>query len=143
MYKPKEDGITHINIYSQGKTQLGRFLSNFEYSPIETEDGNFDSIEGYWYWLSCKDDKLRKLSGYKAKEYGRYVGAKDWLEDDEFKRKIKLAISIKINNNKKFLLELQQCKLPFDHYYVYGTKVVNMYNKNKWVVDYIESFKIP
>ena len=40
MYKPKDDGITHINIYSQGKTQLGRFLSNFEPSPIETEDGS-------------------------------------------------------------------------------------------------------
>jgi hypothetical protein len=48
IYKSKDDGITHINIYSKGKTELGRWLSNFTYHPIETEDGKFDSVEGYW-----------------------------------------------------------------------------------------------
>lgn len=49
----KKDGVDHINIYSKGKTSLGRFLSNFAQADIETEDGNFASIEGYWYWLIC------------------------------------------------------------------------------------------
>ena len=64
IFTPSTDGIDHINIYSKGKTSLGRWLSNFAKSPIETEDGHFDSIEGYWYWywLSSKDDTLRALS---------------------------------------------------------------------------------
>lgn len=39
MINPEEDGITHINIYSKGKTDLGRMLSNFAKFPIETVDG--------------------------------------------------------------------------------------------------------
>lgn len=30
------DGIHHINIYSKGKTEVGKWLSNFSYSLIET-----------------------------------------------------------------------------------------------------------
>jgi len=41
------DGVTHINIYSKGKTSLDRALSNFAHTPIETVDGKFASIEGY------------------------------------------------------------------------------------------------
>ena len=48
---PQNDGITHINVYSKGKTTLGRWLTNFAHTPIDTIDGHFESIEGYWYWL--------------------------------------------------------------------------------------------
>ena len=48
-FLPAEDGITHVNVYSRGLTTLGRWLSNFAHCPIETEDGPFASIEGYWY----------------------------------------------------------------------------------------------
>jgi hypothetical protein len=41
----KKDGIDHINVYSKGKTPLSRFLSNFAEADLETEDGNFASIE--------------------------------------------------------------------------------------------------
>jgi len=34
MINPEEDGITHINIYSKGKTDLGRMLSNFAKLPF-------------------------------------------------------------------------------------------------------------
>jgi len=46
------DGVTHVNIYSKAKTELGRWLSNFAYAPIRiTGHGRFASIEAYWYWL--------------------------------------------------------------------------------------------
>ena len=32
---PSKDGIDHINIYSKGKTELGKYLSNFTYAPIK------------------------------------------------------------------------------------------------------------
>ena len=69
----EEDGITHVNIYSQGKTKLGKWLSNFSHTPIDTEDGHFESIEGYWYWLvtdNINKDILRGLYGYEAKKPG-------------------------------------------------------------------------
>ncbi len=138
MIKPENDGIDHINVYSKGKTKLGRFLTNFAKSPIETEDGPFESIEGYWYWLSCKNDELRKLSGWLAKDVGRKLGGKDWLETEEFKRKIKAAIDIKLKNNLEMYNELCKLKLPLKHYYVYGNKVVEP-KEGRWIIEHLES----
>ena len=49
--KPENDGIDHINVYSKGKTVLGRALSNFSYSRIRIPFlGTFLSVEAFWYW---------------------------------------------------------------------------------------------
>lgn len=53
MFDCQKDGIDHINVYSKGKTALGRFLSNFAQVDLETKNGNFSSVEAYWYWLTC------------------------------------------------------------------------------------------
>lgn len=140
MIRPSEDGITHVNIYSKGQTDLGRFLSNFAYAPIEIEDGHFDSMEGYWYWLSSKDDALRYKSGWDAKRYGRSIEAKDWMDGDEFKNKIRHAIRVKLETYPDRLDELRQLRLPLMHYYVYGGKAKNA-PQAWWIVDYLESFK--
>ena len=137
---PNLDGIDHINVYSKGRTPLGKWLSNFAYSPIETEDGHFDSVEGYWYWLSCKDEKLRKLFGWQAKSYGREVGGKDCLNEEVFKNKIKSAIKIKIESNVDMKLKLENCKLPLLHYYVYYDKIVKVKSAD-WIIEYLETFK--
>lgn len=135
----ENDGTTHINIYSQGSTRLGRFLSNFTRHPFECEDGKFQSIEGYWYWLSSKDDHLRNLYGWEAKKYGRSIKAKDWVDDPDFARKICSAIEIKIRTSS-FVEEFRTSTLPFDHYYVYGGKVVRP-TDGKWIVDFIEELR--
>src|SRR5690554_2616552 len=105
MRNPEVDGIDHINIYSKAKTELAKFLTNFSYSPIDTEDGHFNSIEAHWYWLGTDHpdkDKLRKLSGFKAKQTGRELKALDWQDSDEFKRKICTAITTKITTSKYY-----------------------------------------
>lgn len=122
-FNPENDGVDHINVYSQAKTQLGRFLTNFSYAPFTCEDGRFQYVEGYWYWLSCKDDKLRTLSGFAAKKYGREVRASDWCDDSEFKRKICAAIKRKICSSS-YLREFKRSTLPFVHYYNFGGKIV-------------------
>ena len=50
---PATDGINHINIYSKGKTEVGRILSNFNtpFFKYETPHGKFRSLEGYYHWL--------------------------------------------------------------------------------------------
>lgn len=135
----EKDGIDHINVYSKGKTSLGRFLTNFSRTPFKCEDGKFVSIEGYWYWLGCKDDKLRTLSGYAAKAYGRMVGAPDWNDSEEFRRKILAAIDIKLKESP-FFIKLKECKLPLVHYYVYGTKIVQP-TGGEWILDHLSQYQ--
>lgn len=144
---PQNDGITHINVYSKGKTALGRWLTNFAHTPIDTIDGHFESIEGYWYWLGTdnpKREQLRTLYGYAAKELGRSLKSADWQDNDEFKMKILNAIKIKLNNNQEMLYALFDNTLPLVHYYVYGEtsnnpKIVEP-QSGKWILDYLNTF---
>lgn len=142
-----EDGKTHVNVYSKGKTGLGRFLSNFTRAPIDTEDGHFDSIEGYWYWLSAPinnidRDKLRHASGWKAKKLGRELRAQDWVDDPEFKRKICAAIKVKLETNPEWFDKLKRLKphIKLDHYYVYGDKVIKP-KQGAWILEFLESMR--
>lgn len=93
MINPENDGIDHINIYSKGKTDLGRFLSNFAHTPISSSQfGNFESIEGLWYWLGTRNEKLRNLHGFLAKKIGRESKQVITLPEQEFQSIIKAAI---------------------------------------------------
>lgn len=127
---PMEDGVTHLNAYSGAKTELGRFLSNFAYCPIETEDGRFNSVEGYWGWLSIPEDnprreELRGLSGFAAKQRTKELlstGRRRF--ETRFSEKIAAAIHAKfqtdmarrvLGNNEDLL------SLPIVHYYARKT----------------------
>lgn len=136
---PEKDGVNHINVYSKGRTALGRFLSNFANSPIETEDGHFSSIEGYWYWLGTHDDHLRSLYGYRAKAYGRKLHSKHRLDKSLFEDKIKKAITIKITNNDKFKELFANSSLKFEHYYVFGGKVIDA--GYKWILEHLTKLR--
>lgn len=59
---PSLDGESHINIYSNGGTELGRLLSNFTYLPSDTPHGEFASLEGYYHYLKI----LISLERYKC-----------------------------------------------------------------------------
>jgi hypothetical protein len=135
-YLPDDDGVTHINIYSKGRTSLGRFLSNFTLSPIETTDGWFASVEGYWFWLTRRDDRLRSLSGWYAKKLGNELPKVTEVED--FEDRICDAIKNKIIYGG-FYREFVQSVLPFDHYYVYNDARVDA--GYEWIVEYIESLR--
>ena len=114
------DGVHHINIYSKGKTEIGRWLSNFSYSPIQTKHGWFNSLEGYWYWLTRLNDRLRTLHGFAAQKLGKESEIMVKISDEEFKRKICDAIDIKLKINPKWIAE--SVNLPLKHYYEYGGK---------------------
>lgn len=119
---PLTDGIDHINIYSKGKTELGHLLSNFSFSPFKhPEYGKFVSIEGFWHWLSTgqKEDKLRELYGYQAKELGKNLQT---VEVKDFYFQITKALRYKINQDKHLRKLLYESVLPFKHYYTYGNE---------------------
>ena len=132
MFKSENDGIDHINVYSKGKTELGRLMSNFANTPFSLpEDGIFQSIEGYWYWLltdSDDKDELRYLHGFAAKSKGQKLINSAIKKDEIFQDKIHKAILAKIEQNEKIKNLLESSMLPFDHYYVYGDKIVRKNN---------------
>lgn len=125
------DGVDHINIYSAGKTQLGRVMSNFYVEDIKTEDGIFPSVETYWHWLGIKDelkaekDKMKTLVRGEAKKYGGMIKKEFGLKkEDRFAEKIKAAIMQKGMKHLN-LFKHEYDNLPFEHYYVFYGKVVN------------------
>lgn len=148
-YNFNDDGITHINIYSQGKTELGKFLSNFTYSPVETTHGHFLSLEGYYHYIKSilaieqsplrdvllltnhdRLEHLRKLYGKYAQQHGRAVRQElmaqgVWFDDTVSIIKLPWfveALKYKIRTSN-LVADFLESTLPFTHYYVYGNTV--------------------
>lgn len=141
MIDPNKDGIDHINVYSKGKTELGKLLSNFAHTPFfvlleengESYDVEFQSVEGYWYYLLTGDENLLDLHGFKAKEYGKSLLNED-TKENVAKDELKLAYEAKLAYHSKIKEMLLKNELPLKHYYVYGGKVVEP-KQFQWTVD--------
>lgn len=140
------DGIDHINIYSKGKTELGRALSNFALTPFKYEPyGRFQSVEGFWYWYLTgqKHDQFRNLYGWQAKEEGKKY-RNDRVDKEGIRpegREILLeAIRCKLRQNKHILKLLAASELPFRHYYDYNGKIVEL-PQYQWIVDEFERLR--
>lgn len=144
---PDKDGITHINVYSKGKTELGRFLTNFAHTPFEhPEFGHFESMEAYWYWTlldinGVNADQIRNTSGYKAKELGRKlrIDIDRNIENGRlFKDRILDGIKCKLRSHREWWPSIKESTLPFTHYYYYGKngdyKIYNM-SQYQWMLD--------
>ena len=119
-----QDGIDHINIYSQAKTELGRWMSNFALTDVILEGKVFASLEAYWYWLSTGQihDHLIRLGGFKAKQEGKKL-PKVHMDETQFQNLIKAAMRAKLRCYPTFAKLLKESILPFRHYYVFGGKV--------------------
>jgi len=143
-YSPTNDGIDHINIYSRGVTKLGRALSNFARSPfIHSEYGEFESMEGFWYWIATnkKHDILRSLYGYQAKKVGMSFKR---VEIEGFDSMMIEAIKMKIDQNKALRQAVYNSTLPFTHYYHYGDmnncKVIRT-KSGDWLAEVLEGIR--
>lgn len=133
MINPKDDGITHINVYSKGQTELGKLLSNWGNTPfVHYEYGKFKTVEGCWYWLITGNEKLRDFHGYQAKQYGKEL---EQIRSNPTKEELISIYQAKLYYNSFLIEELKKNKLPFKHYYVYENKVVEP-KEWKWTIDY-------
>ena len=139
MFDCNNDGRDHINVYSQGRTQLGVFLSNwYRYPMILGDLGRFESVEGLWYYLSRRDERLRNMSGYAAKRLGSSLPKVATLSDEMFKEIIKMALKKKVAGGP-FYFQFVNSVLPFDHYYLFNTRQVDA--ENKWLIEYLEELR--
>jgi hypothetical protein len=139
-YNPSEDGVTHINIYSKGKTDLGRLLSNFATLWVShPEHGNWPSIEAFYYWYGTgkTHDIFRELSPYEVKKYGKNLPK---VPVDDFQDQIRLMILFKIQYYSNIREALKQTALPFTHYYTYGNgldvKIIEK-DADQWLVEWV------
>lgn len=143
---PKNDGIDHINIYSAGKTKLGRMLSNFYHSEVQDDQyGTFQSLEGFWYWYFTgqQHEALRSLWGNKAKQYGKrfFMDRIDvnGMTSEMIEAQQHMMIQ-KVLQNENIKNELLKSDLEFTHYYNYsGTQV--FIDDIKWFTDTYEHIR--
>lgn len=147
-YRTEDDGVTHINAYSQSRSPLGRQLSNFAASPFECEDGSFQSIEGYWYWLGVgeeetKRDVLRTLVGFKAKQVGRDLQRVFERHEPRFEEKIRAALTAKFSTHAESREALVATHpLPVVHYYADArTGKQTWSSKYDWVWEHISNIR--
>lgn len=136
---PVDDGETHINIYTRGKTRLGRLATNLADVPIvHPVFGSFRTAEGLYYWLKTgkNDDLYRILGGFQAKQ----KGSNDTIVwNSNFFIEFGSAIVHKVNQSEeiKALLKSFRPDLPFTHYYFYGSPsnaVVRNTKGHEWQV---------
>lgn len=134
----ESDGQDHINVYSRGRTLLGRLLSNFAETPFEVPvDGRFKSVEGYWYWLSCRDERLRSLSGYQAKQVGRESRGTSSMHVPDFEDRILLAVNAKLAAHRDIADMLKNSFLPLKHYYEYNG-IIRHTNSANFILAHLE-----
>lgn len=140
-YDPREDGITHINIYSKAQTTLGRALSNWTPCTINTSIGQFRSIEGLIFYLGSFDERLRDVVGFEAKQLGEQLDRGIRLPEDVFRRIVTEGMYSKIEHlTPEFQKQFKFSKLPFTHYYTYGNKVIDI-PKWEWQIKVWEKIR--
>ena len=141
---PKKDGEDHINVYSKGRTALGRELSNFAHVPFKHPDfGFFASGEAFWYWLSTgqQHNELRRLYGATAKSVGiRQLPVK--MDDVVFKDHIRDMLRLKIVQNRALCDAVRKSVLPFRHYFVTDMAgIINEPPRHRWQMECLEEIR--
>lgn len=150
---PLLEGITHINVYTKSKMEIGRNLSNISNIEVKLKDGTFKSLEGFWFWkmTGMKYDFFKNCSGFEAKKKGteyikngeKYISSSDNAFQEEFKE----AIRQKLKQHTSLLLSLIKTNLPLKHYYYHqGTKNILSFkvidkSKHQWQLDEIERIR--
>ncbi|HRK00820.1 MAG TPA: hypothetical protein PL089_14515 [Ignavibacteria bacterium] len=119
-FEPANDGVDHINVYSRGKTKLGKLMSNFAHTPFTYHGKTYQSIEGALYYYRTEDDRLIAMHGSQAKKLGSSLKEKQI----ETPAMIKSWIYAKLFANPEIIDLLLQNNLPYAHYYImYGRKI--------------------
>ena len=147
---PKTDGIDHINVYMKGRTTFGRFFSNLQTTPIKLGSlGEFQCIEGLWFYLGFQDERFHKASGYDCKSLSKELlktQEKSIVPPEIFKYIISQGIIQKAKKHGGLKLCLESPNLPLKHYYTYGSeekgyKVIDLTDKYQWWLDVIDNVR--
>lgn len=115
------DGITHINVYSKGRTELGQRLAHWAHTPfVHPHYGSFNSMEAFWHWLKSanRPDELRLLWSNRARDMGRNLPMRKSVP--YFYEIINEANYLRIEQHARLKELFVDSVLPFDYYYLHG-----------------------
>jgi hypothetical protein len=161
MWTREKDGVDHINIYSNGLTELGRMLSHFANYPITItvvdsinhKDSvvtfasyTFNTVEGYIYWLQTNHknkDSLMTMPGWIAKEEGRKMRSEcpSKISPEQLISRVKAANLAKISRYPEIQTALRKSKLPFAHYYHFFKRIFPGPPEWMWVLEFWEEVR--
>lgn len=142
---PEDDGVSHCNVWTKGKTLLGRQLSNLANIPmLHPEYGRFACLEGFWFWLATgkEHNVLRGLSGFEARKTGKDLAR---VDNPDFQKEFKEGMYWRLAQNPDLSDLLRRVvgydQLELKHYYVYGNepgnqKVVDVTERHQWQMDF-------
>lgn len=136
-----KDGVLYINIYSKGKTALGRDLSHFAHSPFEHPTfGKFNCMEGFWHYVGGipRDERLRKAPGWIAKKIGKTLEKKF---NPNFQQWIKEGNRAKIESDPALKKAFTESELPFVHYYIDDNGFVTLPSAHDWLIPQFEELR--
>lgn len=134
-FDPAEDGVSHINVFTRGRTKLGRDLSNFqECNIVHPYFGRFRTLEGLWFYLKTgrKEELFRVLNGHDAKKQGKL---QETVHYALFTKMFKLGIVEKLAKSDDLRRELLNNELPLVHYYNFGGNVV-VPQRQEWQIEF-------
>lgn len=134
---PELDGLNHLNVWSQAKTPLGRWLSNFTYSPFtHPMYGRFASVEAYWYWVASgrTQNQLRPLYGVSAKKVGIQIERVP-MEEGDFHDAVTEAFVVKLATYPDMMNMLADNTLPLKHYFNYAGRIIDQTSRHGWQLE--------
>ena len=112
-----EDGVDHINVSNQAKTELGQSLAQDVFIPfVHPVYGKFNTITGFWYYSSSsnRDERCRTTKSSKLRMI--FKGQK-LPPVKNFKAIILEAYWLKIIQHEAIKKELMESTLPIDCYF--------------------------
>lgn len=136
MYRAIDDGITHVNTYSKGATQLGRLISNMYEDPFTCELGSFRCIECLYHYVRFyqepEAEMFHSLNGFDGKKLANLLKAE--RKEDFYPGWEKILYTQmweKFKRHRCYFV-FQYKDLPLVHYYVYGGKEVQTGTISRW-----------
>lgn len=144
------DGEDHINIYLDGKTELGKALSHSaKIEFIDSRNDKFSCVEAYWTWLKLKtpESNVRTMTGIQLRNYAGRNPDNLLSVVPNFKYFIALANLQKVNQHEEILNAMRESTLPFDLYYVRHNKESGNFLPERpasasWLVPIMEAIRL-
>lgn len=150
------DGITHVNIYSKGRTSLGQALSNMCLFTFEYNGLTFHSVEQAWHYFkflhinkTVAEAIMNMDDAYAIKKYAKPYNNEataQYVQSEDFHKLMKDVIWTRLNEDHSLQLQIRNSHLPFAHYYAFGNdvtgyKVVDESQKYAWLINIFKKYR--
>lgn len=145
------DGVTHVNVYSNGKTELGRKLSNFAIVNLPIDGIVFKTLEHYYQWLKLSmmgEERgcsmvLGAKSPFDAKIIGAMFNGEETVRvvtSETFRQKFCHALTLRLENESELAECYNRSPKTLKHYMVRSNgHVLDLTGDYAWMLEHIHN----